>query len=152
MTEIDFYLLGEQESRFGFACKLINKIFSLGNSIFVCTESEKDSHEISSALWNFASSSFLANEIIVVPEKQENKIESRTPIRICHNICDQSAPLAGNDVLVNLSLSVPPHFSRFIRHVEIISGDEATKEKLRDNYRFYQQRGYPLKFHHLDKK
>jgi DNA polymerase-3 subunit chi len=52
-------------------------------------------------------------------------------------------------VLINLTLGIPPNFSRFQRSVEIIAGDEAIKEKLRKNYSFYKQRGYPLTMHNL---
>jgi DNA polymerase-3 subunit chi len=152
MTEIDFYLLGEGESRVAFAIRLCSKIFGLGHSIFISTETEEHSQSLSKQLWQFQSGSFLANEVLLVSSNPSESLESKTPIKISHNICEQSAPLENNDVLINLGVEIPPHFSRFKRHVEIIGDDDSVKEKLRNNYRFYQQRGYPLKLHQLGEK
>jgi len=148
MTEIDFYILKAQQSRLDFASKLCHKVYTLGHKVFVCTENKEQSEMLSHTLWEISPDSFLANEII---DKDSENVASKSPIKISHNICDQSAPLIDNDVLINLTLAIPPNFSRFKRSVEIINQDEKVKEKLRDNYSFYKQRGYPLKMHDLNK-
>lgn len=148
MTEIDFYILKAEQSRADFAALLCHKVFSLGHKVFICTENKEQSELLSEQLWNIKPDSFLANEII---DKESEAQSGKSPIKISHNICEQSAPLLDNDVLINLTLDIPPHFSRFKRSVEIIDQNERIKEKLRNNYSFYKQRGYPLKLHDLTK-
>lgn len=148
MTKIDFYLLDEQQSRMAFAVRLCNKLFGIGHEVFVFTEHKDQSEQLSKELWHYTPESFLANSI--VDAEQVDARDNKSPIKIAHNICKDSAPLLDNDVLINLSLEVPPHFSRFKRHVEIIGDGEQVKQKLRENYSFYKQRGYPLEMHKLD--
>lgn len=148
MTEIDFYILKNEQNRLDFATQLCRKVFSLGHNIFVCTENKAQSEQLSEQLWRFSADSFLANEII---DKDTLQHTAKSPIKISHNICEQSAPVLDNDVLINLSLEIPPHFSRFKRSVEITDQNAHVKEKLRNNYSFYKQRGYPLTVHDLNK-
>ncbi len=148
MTEIDFYLLPANSTRLAFALRLCNKVHKIGHKVFIYTEDETQSEAVSTGLWNFSNSGFLANEII---SAQNTTMPVQSPIRIAHDICEQSAPLHDNDVLINLSLKIPPHFSRFQRHVEIIEENEAIKQKLRQHYSFYKQRGYPLNTHKIEK-
>ena len=50
-----------------------------------------------------------------------------------------------SDVLINLSSEVPLFFSRFERVTEIIG--LLDKASGRERFRFYRDRGYPLKSH-----
>jgi len=151
MTELDFYILNKPQTRIDFVAKLCLKVHGLGHKIFIYTESLEQSQVCSDALWAAKPSSFLANEIIDVNiEDNLEAISHKSPIKISHNICNDSAPLLDNDILINLSLEVPPIFSRFNRAVEVIDSDETVKKKLRNNYRFYQQRGYTLKTHQIN--
>lgn len=147
MTEIDFYILNARQNRLDFAAKLCHKVYTMGHKVFICTEDKAQSDRLSENLWSLNSDSFLANQII---DTETDQPRSASPIKISHNICDQSAPLLDNDVLINISLEVPPNFSRFKRSVEIIDQNEEVKEKLRSNYSFYKQRGYPLRTHDLN--
>ncbi len=58
-------------------------------------------------------------------------------------------PATCNGVLINLSDTVPTFFSRFDRTLEIVKSTDSCRQKSRERYRFYQQRGYPLKHHTL---
>ncbi len=149
MTEIDFYILSNAQSRLDFASRLCNKVYQLGHKVFIYTEDTLQSQQLSQVLWDLKPESFLANDIIDTEQGEARQNSSHSPIQISHNICKDSAPRLENEVLINLSLDIPPIFSRFKRSVEIIDNNEESKEKLRENYRFYQQRGYPLKTHKL---
>jgi DNA polymerase-3 subunit chi len=47
-------------------------------------------------------------------------------------------------VLINLSNEVPLFFSRFNWVFEYAYGDDEKKEKARERFRFYRERGYQL--------
>lgn len=158
MTEIDFYLLAQQQTqnanstldpRMEFAIRLCHKVYKLGHQVFICTESRQHSEKLSKALWCLTPESFLANQIID-SQSPDVRILPNT-IHISHNICKDSAPPLGNDILINLSMDIPGIFSRFNRHVEIVSDEEKIKEKIRGHWMFFQQRGYTLRKHDLRK-
>jgi DNA polymerase-3 subunit chi len=53
------------------------------------------------------------------------------------------------DLMINLAPVVPEFFSRYDRVAEVIDGDPARREQGRDRFRFYRDRGYELKTHHV---
>ena len=54
------------------------------------------------------------------------------------------------EVLINLDSDVPLFFSRFERVAEILDQDPQTRQKGRERYRFYRDRGYDLNTHEID--
>ncbi|MES9977893.1 MAG: DNA polymerase III subunit chi, partial [Candidatus Thiodiazotropha sp. 6PLUC5] len=58
---------------------------------------------------------------------------------------------AEKDVLINLSQEVPNFFSRFERVAEVIDQEPPVVTAGRERFRFYRDRGYPLKKHDIDK-
>jgi len=48
-----------------------------------------------------------------------------------------------------LTIGAPPFFSRFERVAEIVTQDPQFLEALRNSWRFYKDRGYPLHKHDL---
>lgn len=141
MTQIDFYILSDQaaHSREKLSCRLAEKIYKLGNRLYIHTATQTDANRVDDLLWTYRDGSFLPHEIY--REKQA----SETPIMIGH---DQE-PVSEADVLINLAPSVPLFFSRFERVAEIISQQPEEKTSGRERYRFYRDRGYALKTHHI---
>jgi len=55
-----------------------------------------------------------------------------------------SIPFDG-EMLVTLSSSVSPVFSAFKQTIDIVTDSETAREDGRERYRFYRDRGYPLR-------
>jgi len=53
-------------------------------------------------------------------------------------------------ILVNLCAESPAAFSRFERLIEIVSLEEADRDRARERYRFYKDRGYEIRTHNLN--
>jgi DNA polymerase-3 subunit chi len=53
--------------------------------------------------------------------------------------------LVSDECLLNLSDEIPPGFSRFQSLVEIVSVDDQDRLPGRERFRFYRERGYPLR-------
>ena len=53
------------------------------------------------------------------------------------------------EVLINLADEVPDFFSRYARVAEIVDADAIRREKGRERFRFYRDRGYQLQTHQL---
>ena len=139
MTDIDFYILDNDPplGREKMACRLAEKIYKLGRTVFIHTDSATDSQKLDDLLWIFRDGSFvphaLAGQTAGMP----------APVIISHD----DKPHTHTDVLINLSTEVPLFFSRFDRVTEIIGQqDKATG---RERFRFYRDRGYPLKSHNI---
>ncbi len=49
-----------------------------------------------------------------------------------------------DELLLNLSDTIPPAFGRFQQVVEIVSISDESKQLGREHYRYYRERGYPL--------
>lgn len=49
-----------------------------------------------------------------------------------------------DELLLNLSDTIPPGFSRFQQVIEIVGIEEGNVQLGREHYRYYRERGYPL--------
>lgn len=141
MTDIDFYILADTATndRDWLACRLAEKIFKLKRAVHIHTGSAAHSQQMDELLWTFRDGSFLPHAIYQ-PDQ-----ENTAPVLISHH----TEPQTSNDVLINLASEVPLFFSRFDRVAEIIGTDAQQKQHGRQRFRFYRDRGYNLKSHHV---
>ncbi len=144
MTKIDFYILpkasASQMQRINFACMLAEKAYRKNHRILLAVDDVTDAKIIDTALWEFKPESFLPHQLL-----QPLQGSTKTPIEITFNDeCNDH-----HDVLINLASKLPNHFSRFKRLAEIVTQDTDVLTHTRNNYSFYQQRGYPIDHHRL---
>lgn len=141
MTRIDFYILKTAAPLEGerFACRLAEKAYDQGHRLYLHVPEEAASR-LDELLWSFRAGSFVPHERLEGGEPDPD-----TPVHIGSG----QTPGPHDDVLINLAPEVPLFFSRFQRVAEIVAGDEAQRAAGRERYRFYRDRGYPLKVHDL---
>jgi DNA polymerase-3 subunit chi len=137
VTEVDFYVIDAPDPgrRKHFACRLANKAFSQGHQVYIHTENEASAREMDELLWSFQPQSFLPHSLL--GGEHDERIA----------IGWQADPAHHNDVLINLGLSVPDFVGRFKRVTEVVVSEPSIRDPLRHSYRYYQERGYPLKKH-----
>lgn len=142
MTRVDFYLLNEpgQSSRDHALCRLVHKAYTLGHRIYVLTGSDDEAQRLDHLLWTFSAGSFVPHELGTGEAR-------RTQVPVL--IGTQNPPDDFGDVLITVAPEVPDCFSRFGRVAEIVGGDEPDKQRARDRFRFYRDRGYTLQTHTL---
>ena len=140
MTRIDFYQISDSETALEFACRLIDQIYRRGYRIHVHTGDQNMAHQLDELLWSFAEERFIPHELY--------SRQSDVPIKIAAD----TEPEDHQDVLVNLSGSVPDFFSRFDRVAEVVPVDENSRNDARNNFRFYKDRGYALEYHQIAAK
>lgn len=144
MTRIDFYVLptGEVSHRRLMACRLTEKAFKQGLTVFLHASSEDEERALDDLLWTFRQGSFVAHERLDTSE-----VQAETPVLVgC-----RTAPQPAKDVLINLSADIPPALDRFERLIELVDQDEAVKQAGRRKYRIYTDQGHTIQTHHLDK-
>lgn len=146
MTRVDFYILpgDSSEQRHLFACRIAEKAYKLGHSIYIHSDDQTQARALDELLWCWRNSSFIPHQI----ESAETDTNASDMINIgCNQGQGSSTRL--NGLLINLSHQVPEFFSRFERVTEIVVQSPAVTESTRNNYRFYRDRGYPLESHDL---
>ena len=141
MTRVDFYILTEQArcDRYQFACRLVDKVCGQGRRVYIQAGSDAEVRHLDRLLWTFREQSF-------IPHCRAGDADPElTPVLLGW----QGDPQHEDDVLINLAPEVPEFFSRFDRVAEIMDSDPEVRRAGRERFRFYRDRGYPLKDHEI---
>ena len=137
MTQIDFYTHVQDKART--ACRLAAKAFAQDLRLMVLCPDAEAVARLDRLLWTFSATGFVPHCLAGDP------LASVTPV-----ILDATTAEPPHDqVLLNLRSERPPFFSRFQRLIEIVSRDEEDRERARERYRFYRDRGYEIRNHDL---
>ena len=136
MTKIDFYQTCDEEITF--ACRLIGQVYRLGHQIYVHAKDAEQAVAVDEHLWIVPQDTFIPHAL--------QKSGGDAPIKIGYN----HEPIDHQDVLVNLSGIVPHFFSRFERVAEVVPAEEDRRQAARNNYSFYKERGYAMKYHQMN--
>jgi DNA polymerase-3 subunit chi len=144
VTQVDFYILDSDsdDARLRLACKIVDKATQLDNHVFIHSSSDDEARQIDELLWTFSQGSFIPHRIV-----RETLTEAPLePVLIGVN----QPPAPGRwDVLINLAPEVPEFFSRYERVAEVVDGNATRRERSRERYRFYRDRGYKLNTHQV---
>lgn len=138
MAEIDFYVLdgSPPPEPQQFVCRLLDTVYRRGAEVHVHVSDEAAARRLDEQLWTYAPGAF-------VPHRLAGSV-GRAPVWI-----DWRAPQRPGEVLLTLTDEVPHFFSGFRRVLELVPGDPAGRTAARARYRFYRERGYPLRQHRL---
>lgn len=143
MTRIDFYILADESiaARHAFACRLVQKTFKMGHSIYIHCDDEKQAHDLDRMLWTEETHSFIPHRIY--SNEQQSKTENAIDIGW------QSPPEYHHDLMINLGQDCPDFFSRFERLAEVVVQEENILQATRNNYRKFSNKNYPLHRHDM---
>ena len=148
MTHVDFYILGDAlaSTRIEFTCRLVEKASSGTEKVLVYSSDRRTLEILDERLWDFRPMSFIAHRLL--PESHLSSNEDSDPVLLTSS--DHiAAPETYRNVLINLDEQVPLFFSRFGRTMEVVNKEPSVQSTGRERYRFYKQRGYPLKHHNI---
>jgi DNA polymerase III subunit chi len=141
MTQVDFYL--QAEDKVHTAARLAAKAFQLGHRITVYCPDGVTAERFDRVLWTTPATGFIPHCYA------DDRLARATPV-----VIDRGAAEPQNDdILLNLCVDRPPYFSRFQRLIEIVAAaDEEDRQRARDRYKFYRDRGYEIRTHDLAAK
>jgi len=141
VTLVGFYVVHTAAAgeRLQVAARLTDKAFRQGHRIFINAADREQALELDTLLWSFRPSSFIPHGLL-------GEDHSATVA-----IGWGQEPDDHNDLLINLQLQVPPFFSRFRRVAEVVTQEPASLQALRQSWRFYQERGYQLEKHDIQR-
>lgn len=142
-TRVDFYLLQgtSPQSIQQFCCRLAEKAWKLGNTIFIRTENEQQAQHLDNLMWTYSDDSFLPHAM-----EENNTQKTDTPIIIG----SKTEPASAFDLMINLANDTPEHCNRYTRIAEIINEDETIKTQGRLRYSQYDENQYPLNHHNIN--
>ena len=143
MTRVDFYVLATSSphERRVLACKLTEKAWRQGMKVYLHTGSEAEAEAMDKLLWTFRQGSF-------IPHQQTKAIPAeREEIDVL--IGSGAAPAGFEDLVINLSLDLPPGFERYQRIAELVDEDVTVRAEGRKRYAAYKQQGLELVTHNL---
>jgi DNA polymerase-3 subunit chi len=137
VTTIDFYFNAQDPLQV--ACRLAGKALAQRKRLLIYAPQGDTAQRIDRLLWTWPATGFLPHCFA------HDAIASDTPLLIT---ADATAPEAG-ELLLNLDQACPPHFERFERLLEVVGQDDDARRLGRERYRFYRDRGYPIRNYDL---
>jgi DNA polymerase-3 subunit chi len=138
VTRIDFYRYAED--KLGFACRLATTAYEKSARLVVYSSERPRLQRFDQQLWTMQATKFVPHCFL------ESPLAAETPIVLA----TAGDALPHHEVLLNLDDEWPPFFASFDRVLEIVSTDEADKERARARYVFYNKRGYDIQVHAVD--
>lgn len=145
MTErVDFYVLKSAvaKSRWTLACRLIEKAYLRDLRIVVANDTPADVKALDELLWTFNDNSFIPHNIC-------HDGAAMDPAARVH-LTVAGAATADADLLVNMSTSLPAHWERYGRIVEIIDADDERRRLGRERFKNYRDHKVTLETHQMD--
>lgn len=136
MTAVEFHV--NQSDKLNYTCRLLRKAYRAGANMVVTAE-QNMLDALDQMLWQYASTEFLPHCSLQSPIHTQ----AATPIVLT----TQLDKCRSSQVLVNLGQHVAPGFERFERVIEVASSQDEDLQAARARWKYYQERGYPLKRH-----
>lgn len=139
MTQVDFHILqnGGVDQALLYACQLTEKAYLQGHRVYLHSRDSEQQAGLDELLWTFRADSFIPHAAL--EQAQDEKVV------LGHG----EQPGDSNDVLINLDTEMPEFFSRFQRVIEIVCQEDEWLKAARRRYKFYNDRGYPLRKHDI---
>ena len=146
MTNVDFYIIQSQQPDYQwltlrdvFVCQLIEKVWKKGHKIYLHTDNASEAQKLDNLLWTFRQGSFIPHGL---------SHQASEPVCIG---CDAWTYNNTADVLINIASTLPTNFVNFPRILEILNDTPHIKQAGREHYRRYQQQGYALSSHKIQR-
>lgn len=136
MKQADFYILPciDDDGKFDFLGKLLTRIIGAGHQVYLCCDDKYSAEKTGDALWQFNSTSFLAN---TTPDQP-----LIAPITIGWDVTHNPQHL---DVMVNYSQTIPEGAANFERVVELVTSEPDSLPRSRERYKIYKEQGFAIK-------
>ena len=140
-VRIDFYVLqtNATDGRLRLACKIIDRAYRSGYSVYLWTRDDQESGLLDDLLWTFSQTSFIPHV------RNNDRVELAAPVRIDHH-----PPQSGTaEVVVSVADYPVEDYSNFLRIAEVVGFDEIEKRSGRSRFKFYRDQGLELETHRI---
>jgi len=141
VPRIDFYVLPDQKEngRALLACRLADKAYGLGHTVYLFTASEARAAALDDLLWTFRQDSFVPHERYPLVGEEGSPV-----------LVGTAAPATVEaQVLINLADALPEGFERYERVVELVDQHPEVLAQSRERFRQYREQGCAPETHKL---
>ncbi len=141
MPRIDFYVLPDhqEKGRSLLACRLADKAYSLGHTVYLFVSSEARAAALDDLLWTFRQDSFIPHERYPLIGAEGSPV-----------LIGVASPAEVNaQVLINCTDGLPEGFERFERVVELVDQHPEVLAQSRERFKQYRERGCAPETHKL---
>ncbi len=140
---VDFYVLSRHvaDGQLRFACRLTEKAYKLGHTVFVHARDAEQTRKMDDLLWTYSQGSFVPHARADMQNADINDYQVM--------IGDSTPPDGLNGLLISLRDEVSPLCAQFERVAEVIDADDDGKSKGRARYRAYQEQGFDPQTHQV---
>jgi DNA polymerase-3 subunit chi len=138
---IDFYVLSDQKEngRALLACRLADKAYRLGHTVYLLMPSEVQAAALDDLLWTFRQDSFVPHERYPLTSAEGSPV-----------LIGVAPPREVNaQVLINFTDALPDGFERYDRVVELVDAHPDVLAKSRERFRQYRELDCTLETHKL---
>jgi len=142
MTEVMFHF--NAPDKVGHACRLLRKAVGTGAKVVVTADGAL-LRELDVALWTFSALEFIPH---CMGSSAEPAVLAASPVVLT----DSARSSPHQQVLVNLGASVPEGFERFERLIEVVTTEDEDRQRGRQRWKHYADRGYAITRHDLAAK
>lgn len=125
---VEFYVVPEGGNADRVACRLTEKAFARGLSVFVRAATPAHARDLDEMLWTFRGASF-------VPHGLAGEADPEVSVLLGTDPGDRQAGL-----LINLGEDPPASPERFERIAELVGAGEAQRRSGRQRFRYYRDR------------
>lgn len=138
---IDFYVLADarDNSRALLACRLADKAYRLGHSVYIVASSEARAAALDDLLWTFRQDSFVPHERYPLTGAEGSPVLIGTA----------SPAEVAAQVLINFTDALPDGFERYQRVVELVDAHPDVLAASRERFKQYRERGFTPETHKL---
>jgi len=141
VPRIDFYVLPDHRDngRALLACRLADKAYSLGHTVYILAASEAQAVALDDLLWTFRQDSFIPHERYPLASEESSPV-----------LVGMVSPADANaQILINFTDKLPEGFERYERVVELVDQNPEVLAKSRERFRQYRERGCAPETHKL---
>jgi DNA polymerase-3 subunit chi len=142
MTRVDFYVLppGDERQRLVFACRLSEKAYRQGLTVYLRTSEEATARQLDQLLWSFRQGSFVPHALL-----EESDAAKNPPVLI------GVKPIApdATGLVINIGGEPAEECLRQARVAELVGHDEPSRMAGRARFRHYKALGLSPETHTL---
>jgi DNA polymerase-3 subunit chi len=139
MTEVAFHFNAPE--KLAYACRLLRKAQGAGAQVVVTGDPDM-LRRLDVQLWTFSALEFVPH--CHAPSAPADVLAASPVV-----LAEAARETPHHQVLVNLGEDVPDGFERFERLIEVVTQDEADRQRARSRWKHYADRGYAIVRHDL---
>lgn len=140
MTQVFFY--HGASDKIAAACALLSGAYAKKKPMLVFASDDEIANNLDRTLWTHSALSFIPHC------RTGSALASDTPIQITNSL-EQPFQI---ERLMNLSLQIPPNFSRFENLIEVVGQDESDRNAARERVRQYKEHGCDVRYFDLSER